>query len=114
MTLGNIPSDAIADLESGAECILRHLDSVRFKPFLVLRLRLGQRGRLGQARRLAFWRGHLDCARHSLGSAIRWQVLPNSRASVGKTDRACSPSFNPTYCVRGGAPSSSLSASPPR
>ena len=29
MKPGNIPSDATADLESRAECILRHLDTVR-------------------------------------------------------------------------------------
>ena len=66
--------------------------------------------------------GKLACLRfgvdilitRDIGYAIRWQVLPNSRASIGKTNRACSPSFNRTYCVRGGAPSSSLYSSPPR
>ena len=57
-----------ADLASGAKCILCHLDPVRFKPFLVVSLRLGQCRRLRQVGRLAFRRGQLDYARHLLGS----------------------------------------------
>ena len=56
-----------ADLASGAKCILCHLDPVRFKPFLVVSLRLGQCRRLRQVGRLAFRRGQLDYARHLLG-----------------------------------------------
>ena len=43
-----------ADLASGAKCILCHLVPVRFKPFLVVSLRLGQCRRLRQVGRLAF------------------------------------------------------------
>jgi len=56
------------DLASGPKRILRDLDPARLKPFLVLSLRLGQRCRLGQAGLFGCGRGHLDHARHFLGS----------------------------------------------
>ena len=72
-----------ADPVSGARSITRYLDAVRFKPFLVVRLRLGQRGRLGQAGRLARVRGHLDYARHLLGSCrSAYEFLPKSGLDV--------------------------------
>jgi hypothetical protein len=46
---------------------------MRFKPFLVLSLRLGQGRRLWQAGWFPLWRGHFYYARHSLGSSICWQ-----------------------------------------
>ena len=49
---------------------------------------------LGRLSRLAFWRRHLDYARHSLGSRrMRWQALLNSGADVvlyGHQDAAMS------------------------
>ena len=80
------------DLASGAERILRRLDPVRLQPCLVFGLRLGQRRRLGQVGVLGRRCGHLDYARHSLGSRpMRWQVVPISEVDVvleGRHDAA--------------------------
>ena len=46
--------DAVADRVSGAKRILRRLDPVSFKPFLVVRLGLGQRCGLGRLVGLRF------------------------------------------------------------
>ncbi len=69
-------TNAFESRASSPMCVLGHLDPMLLQPSRVLSLRFGgQRRRLGQASRLAFWRRHLDYARHSLGSRrMRRQV----------------------------------------
>src|SRR4051794_24634313 len=78
----------LAGLASSAKGIFGDLDPVLLLPCHVFGLCLGQRRRLWQVNWLAFWRGHLDPPRHSIGS-LRSSIRIGLPARANRAATAC-------------------------